>query len=49
MAVLWRVERILRDNATFHVWLKEHGTPRSLQAMIIQYFSEAMVVLWLVD
>jgi hypothetical protein len=44
MVVLSPAEMMSLDNVPYHLWTLEYPTPRFLQVVIIQYFSEVMVL-----
>ena len=44
MVVLSLVVTMSLDNVPYHLWTLEYPTPRFLQAVIIQCFSEVMVL-----
>ena len=49
MAAQLLADRMFRDSATFHLWMRVWRTRRFLQVVVTQYFSEVMAEHLLVD
>jgi hypothetical protein len=45
MAMLLHSLEMIADNETFHLWMKECHTPKSLQVAITPFFSVVMAML----
>jgi hypothetical protein len=49
MAVLLLVDKMILDNATSHLWMKQSPTRKPLLEGFIPCFSDRMEMLWLVE